>query len=314
MSRILIVGGTRFVGRRVATLLAPTHDVLVLSRNSLMIPGAERLVADRLEGLGRLSGRQFDVVMDFLAYDEAGVADACALGRIYLVISSTWLFHLSGPAAGTPSADRAETSMPMLPVTMNYLRGKARVEAAIHQFRAAGRTAVSLRLPIIMGAGDHTRRLEFYRSRIADGGPLLLVNGGGNVAQVVWSEDVARVLVGVVDTELVAGRPIWEALPDAGTRVAEFVRLVAGSMGRTAETIEVPSAMLADELPAYLESEPLWRERPISRSDANLFAALGLAPTPAPEWLATLPPGSASIDPDRPAEIALARRLACSPH
>ena len=46
--------------------------------------------------------------------------------------------------------------------------------------------------------------------------------------------------------------------------------------------------MLAERLPAYLEREPLWRERPLSPSSSNLFQLAGKAATPLEKWLGRL--------------------------
>ena len=59
--RILIIGGTRFVGRHlVAAAIARGHEVTVMHRGVECsgAPGAEHLHADRDADLGVLSGRR----------------------------------------------------------------------------------------------------------------------------------------------------------------------------------------------------------------------------------------------------------------
>ena len=66
--RILVMGGTRFVGKPlVARLQAQGHDLTLLTRGRNPVPDAvEHLRGDRSsdEGLAALKGRQFDVIVD----------------------------------------------------------------------------------------------------------------------------------------------------------------------------------------------------------------------------------------------------------
>ena len=69
---LLIIGGTRFLGRHLAEqALADGHRVTLLNRGRSgpgLFPDAERLVADRDRDLSVLAGRQWDAVLDTCAY------------------------------------------------------------------------------------------------------------------------------------------------------------------------------------------------------------------------------------------------------
>ncbi|MFM9102090.1 MAG: NAD-dependent epimerase/dehydratase family protein, partial [Cyanobium sp.] len=66
--KILVMGGTRFVGRPlVAQLLAEGHALTLFTRGRNPVPaGVEHLSGDRstAEGLAALQGRGFDVIVD----------------------------------------------------------------------------------------------------------------------------------------------------------------------------------------------------------------------------------------------------------
>lgn len=305
MARILVIGGTRFVGRLTAEALGFRHEVTVLSRNATAVPGTSRVIADRADGLSQLAGSRFDCVLDFIAYDDTGVAEAAALGGHYIAISSTWMTKLSSASPDAPAR---------LPeVTRKYLLGKARLEDAIATLRSAGRSATAVRLPIMLGRDDHTGRLEFYRSRVADGGPILLVNGGTNRAQLLWSGDAVRLLSALVESNASSIAAIWEGLPGGGQPVSDFVADIARSMKRSSSVVAVPFDVLARELPSYLDREPLWREQAQPVTSHNLFERFGIRPTPPATWLVDLPPALAAPA-DREAELAFAARHASSPN
>lgn len=284
--RILILGGTRFLGRRVAeTLAAAGHELTLLSRRPGSVPpGARQVCAERGAGLDALKGSRFDLVLDFICHDDAGPADVAAsvAPERYVLISSTWVPRLwsgsradeLGPGAGPAAA--AAANLP--PVTVNYLSEKVRAEQAVARLRKAGHEAVSLRLPIMLGAGDHTGRLDFYRHRLADGGPLIAVAGGSNHAQIAVMEDLAQALVHWVDTADIGRLPVWEGLPGEGCSVRAILERMAASAGTTADLVDVPVAELARHFPAYLEQEPFWRESVLAVTAANIYAATGMVP------------------------------------
>lgn len=293
--RILILGGTRFLGRRVAEALAAAgHDLTLLSRRPGGAPsGARQICAARGAGLATLQGSHFDLVLDFICYDSAGLDQLAAsiIAERYVLISSTWLPRLwSGSRADELAGGPTPAAAELPSVTLNYLSGKLRAEQALAQLLQTGGKAVSLRLPIMLGDGDHTGRLDFYRRRLADGGPLIAVGGGQNRAQVAVMEDLAQAIVRW-STETDIGRfPVWEALPGEGRSVRAIIEAMAAAAGVTATLVDVPVAELARDLPVYLEQEPFWRESALPVTTANIYAAVGMVPavfglafsTPAP--------------------------------
>ncbi len=282
--RLLILGGTRFLGRRVAEALdAAGHDLTLLSRRPGGAPaGARQICAERGAGLATLQCSRFDLVLDFICYDDEGLDQLAAsiVAERYVLISSTWLPRLwSGSRADElPSGPPSATAQQLPSVTLNYLIGKLRAEQALIRLRQIGCKAVSLRLPIMLGDGDHTGRLDFYRRRLADGGPLIAVDGGQNHAQIAVMEDLAQAIVRW-STETDIGRfPVWEALPDEGRSVRAIIGTMAAAAGVRAKLVAVPLAELARDLPAYLEQEPFWRESALPLTTANIYAAVGMTP------------------------------------
>src|SRR6187200_2115342 len=73
--RILIIGGTRFVGHAMAeAALGAGHDVTLLHRNPTdELPGATHLLADRDGDLSLLGGASWDATIDVCAYLPAQV-------------------------------------------------------------------------------------------------------------------------------------------------------------------------------------------------------------------------------------------------
>lgn len=280
---ILILGGTRFLGRQVAeNLAAAGNELTLVSHRCDGAPaGARQICAERVSGLAALHGSHFDLVLDFICYDSEDLEPLIAsiVAERYVLISSTWVPRLwSGSCADELGMCAAPAATELPSVTRNYLSGKLRAEHGLAKLRQTGCAAVSLRLPIILGEGDQTGRLDFYLSRLADGGPLIAVDGGQNCAQIASMEDLAQAVVRW-STEVEIGHfLVWEALPGEGRSVGAILEAIAAAAGRVATLVDVPLVELALYLPAYLEQEPFWRESSLPVTAANIYSALGMTP------------------------------------
>lgn len=318
MTSVLILGGTRFAGRATAErLLARRCTVTIASRHPLGAPaGAEIVVGERQACLEALSGRRFDTVLDFIAFDGAAPIQTCESVRtgLYVLVSSLWVPRLvPGTGADMHLPEAPWTGAPnLLPVTRSYLAGKAAAEHAVSQLRMTGQKAAAIRIPIMFGSGDRTGRFEFYAQRVGEA--LLLIDGGANHAQIVWSEDVANVLgAWLLDGHGHTDRSIWVCAPDMGRPVAEWIGSIAEARGVEPVLIPAPSKVLRERLPGYLEAEPLWRESPLDPGGASLFQAAQVEPTRPTQWLRQTPPaamGSSAVEERmRADELALMSEL-----
>jgi len=100
--RILIIGGTVFVGRHITeAALASGHDVTVFHRGRSgadLFPAAAHLIGDRNEDLSALSDRSWDATIDVCAYfprQVRSLAEALdGRGGRYLFISSTSAYRI----------------------------------------------------------------------------------------------------------------------------------------------------------------------------------------------------------------------------
>ncbi|MGW2995618.1 NAD-dependent epimerase/dehydratase family protein [Streptomyces sp. NPDC001193] len=180
MQKILVIGGSRYFGKHLVTLLRDAGDeVTVLNRGSAAPPpGVGRGVADRDdEGLLReaLGDRTFDTVVDQVCYTplQAAVARRVFAGRTerYVMTSTMEVYDPAPPTAEARA----------------YAEGKRRAEAVLREpGRGGGPFAfAAVRTAHVLGGGreEFTGRLAHYTGRIAAGTPGR-VAGTGRVARV----------------------------------------------------------------------------------------------------------------------------------
>lgn len=172
--RLLILGGTRFVGRAVAQAgVARGWQVTVLHRGVTGPPpaGTESVHGDRLrDGLAGLGSRQWDVVLDtwdgppqVVAAATQVLGEACAR---YVYVSSRSVYRdLSTPGL-TEDSPLVDITAP--PVTY----GAVKAGAEEHVRSRFGPRALIARPGLVLGPHEQPERLVWWLRRIARGGDV----------------------------------------------------------------------------------------------------------------------------------------------
>ncbi len=258
--RVLVVGGTRFVGRLLAwRLLAADHRLTLFNRGTLPDPfgdRVERLRGDRatpdLERL--LAGRDFDAAVDFAAYTgEDGRRAAEILGgRVgHHVMVSTGQVYLVRESRPRPARE-VDYEGPLAPRPADpvgagewdYGKGKRDCEDALAAaFAASGFPSTRVRIPMVNGERDHFRRIEAYLWRLLDGGPVLLPDGGAHLTRHVYGDEVARFLASILGRSETFGQA-YNLAQDETPTLADLVGRLRDLVGSTAALAPVPADRL----------------------------------------------------------------------
>jgi nucleoside-diphosphate-sugar epimerase len=246
--RVLVIGGTQFMGREtVLRLVARGHDVWVLHRRDGHDLGAHvgNLQADRadLDALERLfHAHAFEVVFDF-AYDwekgttpeqVEGAALACtdALRR-YVFISSIAVY-----AGGTGLREDA----PLVPDDHPnpYAQHKASAERALFRLHHATRFPVTtFRPPFVHGPRQPFYREQFFWDRMRDGRPIILPDAGDTPMQWAFAPDIADACVRAIEVSDAAGEAFNVAHTEPTTQ-RTFVEALGRTAGIEPEFVAIP--------------------------------------------------------------------------
>ena len=240
MSRVLVIGGTLFIGRAlVRRLLARSDEVTILHRGRAN-PFAGRvgeIHCDRndVDGMRRaLAGRRFDLVFDNVydwqrgttAEQVSAAAMACSEGvKRYVFVSSV--------AAYGEGLDHDEDD-PLAPPGHPelYVRNKAESERALFRLhREKGVPAATLRPPYIYGPENPFYREAFFWDRLAAERPIIIPGDGSRLMQFVHVDDVARAAILAADKDAAVGRAYNVANERAVTQL-ELVRAIARAAGK----------------------------------------------------------------------------------
>jgi len=262
--RVLVLGGTGFVGRPVVTsLVRMGHEVAVFhrGRTACRDPRVRRILGDRRDlSAYRPEFRRFrpDTVVDIvpLTEDDARsvVETFTGLARRVVAVSSQDVYLAygrltglePGPAEPVPLREDAPLRSRLYPYRAqgdeNY--EKILVERAV--MGAPGLEGTVLRLPMVYGPGDGQHRLQPYLKRMDDGEPTITLQA--DLADWRWSrsyvENAARAVALAATSERAAGRIYNVAEPEA-LSMEEWIRAVGRAAGWAGSVVRVSR----DELP-----------------------------------------------------------------
>jgi 2'-hydroxyisoflavone reductase len=208
--RILVLGGTRFLGRALAEdALARGHELTLFNRGRTdpdLFSEAERLRGDRKTDLAVLGGRTWDAVIDTSGYVPADVGAAAELlrdsGR-YAFVSSVSVYAdlSSGPTEDTATAELGDLPEDELASDYsNYGPLKALAEAEVE--RVFGDRALIVRPGLIVGPHDPTGRFTYWARRLERGGEILAPAPPERLAQFIDVRDLAAWMLDAVEQGL----------------------------------------------------------------------------------------------------------------
>ncbi len=234
--KILVMGGTRFVGRPLVQLLqAAGHELTLFTRGRNPLPaGVESLVGDRstAAGLAVLQGRRFEVIVDSSGRsldDTRAVIERTEAPAHRLVYVSS-----AGVYADSELWPLDETS-PTDPASRHA--GKADTEAWLRQ---QGIAFTSFRPTYIVGPGNYNPVESWFFDRIVHGRPVPLPADGSTITQLGHVRDLATAMARCIEVEAAANR-IYNCSGRQGVTFRGLVAAAARAAGRDPASVEIRS-------------------------------------------------------------------------
>lgn len=320
---ILLLGGTRFLGRHlVAAARARHHTVTIFHRGSQPWEGPEtvaEVLGDRHHDLASLQGQTWDAVVDTCGYLPQSVRhSARALAAVagqYAFISSVAAYADFGTPNYTEAASLAtlttkqtaqvaaldvmtETSAASLGNMYGALKALCEQEV-----RAVfGPAALLVRPGLLVGPYDPTDRFTYWVNRVEQGNEILAPGRAGRFVQLLDARDLADWLILLLESraggtynaagkpfELTFGQLLHQLRPVEPVANSAFFTWVSGAF------LQQQAVGEWQELPLYLaESDPSTHGFLAANVDKALAANLTFRPLAATiqdtrQWRTTIP-------------------------
>jgi len=268
--RILVLGGTRFIGPHIAEYArARGHTLTFFNRgrtNPGVLPEVERIQGDRNGELGGLAGRRWDAVIDNSGYVPRLVRLSAELLRPnvphYLFVSSVSVY--AGFARpndeDSPVGRLADESVEKVDgETFGPL--KALSENAVRAVYGPAGTTV-IRPGLIVGPGDNTDRFTYWPARAARGGEFAAPGGASDPVQVIDARDLSAFIVRAVEQRTMGTFNLLS--PPGRFTIGEVVTESVSAAVRIADPSPppratwIPAEFLAQQKIAPWSDMPVW--------------------------------------------------------
>jgi 2'-hydroxyisoflavone reductase len=205
--KLLVIGGTRFVGRAfVEQAVRGGHDVAVFHRSVCEpedFPSVEHLHGDRDGQLGLLRGRSWDAVLDTCAYVPRAVREATAVlqdfAGHYTLVSTLSVHPDDMPAGSTEQAAIHQPPFPQTETVTDDTYGPLKVACEHEATEAFGNRCLIIRPGYIVGPHDPSDRFTFYLRRAAGGGEMAAPGPPDAPLQVIDVRDLAAFMLGRIE-------------------------------------------------------------------------------------------------------------------
>ena len=248
--KVLVIGGTRFVGLRIVRVLAEQgHNITLLNRGKTkadLPSGVKRLTADRRsqdEVRQVLKSQDFEVVYDITGYQtrnlEPLVAALC--GRInHYIFQSTCAVY--APSELLPIRENfptvTEVTAPAGEET--YALEKLQCEQfLLRMFEEKGFPVTIFRSPVIYGPENWMDEREgSYFARILERRRILVPGNGATVLHFAHVDDVARAYLVASGQKKALGK-IFNIASDEAITIDGYIDTIAKVVGVTASKVYV---------------------------------------------------------------------------
>lgn len=292
MSRVLVIGGTLFIGRALVRLLLERGDDVTILHRGTQNPfkgQTQEIQCDRnniSDITDALQNNNFELVFDNV-YDWQrgttaahidGAATACGpeLQR-YVFMSSCAAY-----GSGLDLLEDAPLAPPDDPD--QYCRNKADSERLLFRLnKDNGFPAVTLRPPYVYGPENPFYREAFFWDRLTAGRPVIVPGDGKRLMQFILGGDLAQAAIQAADSPKAVGRAYNIANSEAVTQTA-LVESIAAAAGLEADIHYVPRKRI-EALGGNVFAAPLYFGQyfdlpPITENTERARQELGFNPTP----------------------------------
>jgi 2'-hydroxyisoflavone reductase len=277
--RILVLGGTSFVGRAIVEdALRTGADVTLFGRGKTgpeLFPDLRRLIGDRDTGdYAALRTGSWDAVVDVSGYVPRHVGqamDALAerTGR-YLFISSHAVYRLDGIGPGSTEDTPRRPPVRDTEELSDATYGPLKVACEDDVMARYGARATIVRPGKVAGPHDPQRGLTYWARRAAEGGRVALPGDPRQPVQIVDSRDLARLVVQLISD----GRPgafhaVGPAIP---VTLGELIETCARVAGTNVEIVPVPPTTAPAFFPLIRTNWPSQQRSPARARAAGMPA------------------------------------------
>lgn len=265
MEKILIIGGTSFIGRNLVEQLIKenNYDLTLLNRgitNAHLFPDIKKIKGNRnTKEIAELVSGNWDYIIDVSCYFPTSLEHI--LGAIatklkkYIFISTVSVYE----EGDQKLKDELATTLAFTRAIYNddspetYGKRKAACEELL---KSSGLNYTILRPSLVYGKYDATDRFYYWLHQVKKCDKIVLPNNGIQPTSLTYVQDLVKAIVLSINKS--EDKNTYNVISQPKTSIANIVALASKLLKKSPETINVPGKYLLDNNIAEWTDMPLW--------------------------------------------------------
>ncbi len=272
MKKLLILGGTRQIGRRLIEFLLENendeYDISIFNRgqtNPSLFPSVKRIVGDRKTAdIRQIFQQDWDIVLDCACYEPFSLQEISngltgKVGR-YILISSISVYENNlqttdlQTISETFSLKNYTAEQLQMPGLQHYAEKKVAAEQVLLESNIEDK--VILRPHFIYGKYDYQNLDYYWLDRIRKHTQILLPNNGNDLIQRTYLEDLVAVLVHFFKTP--SHNCIYNATTEEPFSLKNYLDLMVELLQKEINFVSISNQVLVENKIRPVYDLPFW--------------------------------------------------------
>jgi len=271
MKKVLILGGTKFVGRQLVEdlLVDKSNEIYLFNRgetNPDIFPGVKKIIGDReTEDINQIKNHAWDFVVDFSSfYPKSLKKTILNINRDvknYIYISSISAYSFANYDSSFSIKEDYELKTCSKEEALDtelktYGKRKVACERILESFDWLNTTI--LRPSIIYGKYDWTDRFYYWLYKVKKGQVKILPDSGNHKLTLTYATDLVRVIEEFLKEKIPKG--IYNVSTHEPFELKEIIKLMAKALGTSTQNNDkgIPQEWLLENKVKPQNDIPLW--------------------------------------------------------
>lgn len=240
--KALLMGGSYFIGKKIADILAEEFDVTVLNRGTKpKSENVEMICCDRndLQAMkNALSGKHFDYVIDVSGTNAEQSKILCesldfSSVKSFVFISSSAVYNVENLKIPFRENDSLAENIYWTDYGTNKIEAESYL---IKTLDKVGTNLFILRPPYVYGENNYAQRESFIFEHLLTGRPIIIPNNGETKLQFIYSGDLANIIKTLLLSDLY-GINIYNVGNKKPVTVKEWIQACSDVVGKEAQIV-----------------------------------------------------------------------------
>ncbi len=291
MKKILILGGTGFVGRILTENLIKLDILPVLfnrgKRSPGIFPELRHIFGDRLipDDIKQIANENWDVVIDFSCMHPVNLDEITEMlkGKIgrYIFVSTASVYPMYDPEFWREPVKEDARTLPCTPeqkvdpdVGATYGEKKAECERIL--LAKEWLDTIVFRPGLIYGRYDYTDRFYYWLYRVYNNNKILLPDSGKESFTATFSEDFAELIRAAIDVP--KHSKVYNAVTHTPITLKQYISDATVLLGKSPELVSVSNEFIEEnkiqpwaDLPAWVGAMNMCMDNSKASNDFPVF-------------------------------------------